>query len=373
MVRPARERRLLHPRPGAARQLHAPRLARACAGADPAAGSAGRRRRAAGPRARRARLTSSSLTSTSSASRIPSRGGGTDGNAVGGDEASPRPTHLPRHRARGRGGAGLGAAGHQAASRCGGRRRLRPRPRRHRAPPSATRSRAEARRSSGSPQALVQVPAYVSRIGESLRAGDRANLLDQADELRGQTGADWVLITDGAGVLQAWTARAGHLRRGLLPRRADRPSAGGAGHRRALARADRRRRRPLSGGRRSGGESRRAPRRSASWLARFGWTAPSRRSSSGTPTPRSCSSRSTRGCAAGGGLHPASGSGWRTSCAGRRYGKSTDSTYARFQPARRRRRVRRRGRPAPQRRRRAARRIRRDSTRATRSWPRTAS
>ena len=55
-------------------------------------------------------------------------------------------------------------------------------------------------------QALVQVPAYVSRIGESLRAADRANLLDQADELRVQTGADWVLVTDGAGVLQAWTA-----------------------------------------------------------------------------------------------------------------------------------------------------------------------
>jgi eukaryotic-like serine/threonine-protein kinase len=51
------------------------------------------------------------------------------------------------------------------------------------------------------------VPAYVSRIGESLRAGDRANLLDQADELRVQTGADWVLVTDGAGVLQAWTAQ----------------------------------------------------------------------------------------------------------------------------------------------------------------------
>lgn len=54
-------------------------------------------------------------------------------------------------------------------------------------------------------QALVQVPAYVSRIGEALRAGDRANLLDQADELRTQSGADWVLITDAAGVLQAWT------------------------------------------------------------------------------------------------------------------------------------------------------------------------
>ena len=53
------------------------------------------------------------------------------------------------------------------------------------------------------------MPAYVSRIGESLRTGDRANLLDQADELRAQTGADWVLIIDGAGVLKAWTARAG--------------------------------------------------------------------------------------------------------------------------------------------------------------------
>ncbi|HEU4475030.1 MAG TPA: hypothetical protein VFR72_09325, partial [Gemmatimonadales bacterium] len=58
-------------------------------------------------------------------------------------------------------------------------------------------------------QALVQVPAYVSRIGESLRIGDRANLLDQADELRLQTGAHWVLITDGAGVLQAWTENRG--------------------------------------------------------------------------------------------------------------------------------------------------------------------
>ena len=58
-------------------------------------------------------------------------------------------------------------------------------------------------------QALAQVPAYVSRIGESLRGDDRANLLDQADELRVQTGADWVLITDGAGLLQAWTAHRG--------------------------------------------------------------------------------------------------------------------------------------------------------------------
>ena len=58
-------------------------------------------------------------------------------------------------------------------------------------------------------EALVEVPAYVSRIGESIRTGDRSNLLDQADELRAQAGADWVLITDGAGILRAWTAERG--------------------------------------------------------------------------------------------------------------------------------------------------------------------
>jgi eukaryotic-like serine/threonine-protein kinase len=55
--------------------------------------------------------------------------------------------------------------------------------------------------------ALVQVPVYISRIGESVRVSDRANLLDQADELRAQIGADWVLIADPAGVLKAWTAQ----------------------------------------------------------------------------------------------------------------------------------------------------------------------
>src|SRR5688572_5139237 len=49
--------------------------------------------------------------------------------------------------------------------------------------------------------ALVQVPVYVSRIGESIRTDQRADLLDQADELRAQIGADWVLITDPAGVI----------------------------------------------------------------------------------------------------------------------------------------------------------------------------
>jgi serine/threonine-protein kinase len=54
--------------------------------------------------------------------------------------------------------------------------------------------------------ALTQVPAYISRIGEALRTDDRANLLDQADELRTQTGADWIVIVDDVGVLKAWTA-----------------------------------------------------------------------------------------------------------------------------------------------------------------------
>jgi eukaryotic-like serine/threonine-protein kinase len=53
--------------------------------------------------------------------------------------------------------------------------------------------------------ALVQVPVYVSRIGESVRTDNRADLLDQADELKAQIGADWVLITDPAGVVKAWT------------------------------------------------------------------------------------------------------------------------------------------------------------------------
>src|SRR5205807_10514566 len=55
--------------------------------------------------------------------------------------------------------------------------------------------------------ALVQVPAYVSRIGEALRTNNRSNLLDQADELQAQSHAAWALITDNAGVLKARTDR----------------------------------------------------------------------------------------------------------------------------------------------------------------------
>ena len=136
---------------------------------------------------------------------------------------------------------GVGAAGRPSGEPT--RRPTTP-PRAPSAPPrSAIERRArepEPHAPSGSPQALVQVPAYVSRIGESLRAGDRANLLDQADELRGQTGADWVLITDGAGVLKAWTAQRGifdeDFSRGALIGRA----LEGQADRGTLARAGRR-------------------------------------------------------------------------------------------------------------------------------------
>lgn len=52
---------------------------------------------------------------------------------------------------------------------------------------------------------LAAVPNYVSRVSEAILAGNRADLLDQAEEFRDQTGAEWALITDPDGVLQAWT------------------------------------------------------------------------------------------------------------------------------------------------------------------------
>lgn len=75
----------------------------------------------------------------------------------------------------------------------------------------ATRSAIEdalASRSSALMQSVsfaAQIPHYVARIGESLRQGNRANLLDQADEFRDQVGAAWALITDGEGLLRAKT------------------------------------------------------------------------------------------------------------------------------------------------------------------------
>ncbi len=54
-------------------------------------------------------------------------------------------------------------------------------------------------------RALAQVPFYVSRVEKGLLTDTRADLLDQVDEFRQQAEADWALITDGQGVLKAWT------------------------------------------------------------------------------------------------------------------------------------------------------------------------
>ena len=54
-------------------------------------------------------------------------------------------------------------------------------------------------------QGLAQVPNYVSRVSENILAGNRADLVDAANEFRDQTGADWAMITDQNGILQAWT------------------------------------------------------------------------------------------------------------------------------------------------------------------------
>ena len=54
-------------------------------------------------------------------------------------------------------------------------------------------------------EVVAAVPEYIARISEGLRQGNRANLLDQADEFREQVDAAWALITDGEGVLRAKT------------------------------------------------------------------------------------------------------------------------------------------------------------------------
>jgi serine/threonine-protein kinase len=56
-----------------------------------------------------------------------------------------------------------------------------------------------------SARVISRVPDYIARISEGLRQGNRANLLDQADEFRDQVEAAWTLLTDGEGVLRAKT------------------------------------------------------------------------------------------------------------------------------------------------------------------------
>ncbi|MBM4187388.1 MAG: HAMP domain-containing protein [Gemmatimonadetes bacterium] len=52
---------------------------------------------------------------------------------------------------------------------------------------------------------LAAVPSYLAGVEQGLAAGDRGSLLDLADELRRQLEADWALITDAGGILEAWS------------------------------------------------------------------------------------------------------------------------------------------------------------------------
>jgi serine/threonine-protein kinase len=52
---------------------------------------------------------------------------------------------------------------------------------------------------------IARVPANVSYVETAVRQGDRSSLVGQAQEFADQIGADWVLITDAEGILQAST------------------------------------------------------------------------------------------------------------------------------------------------------------------------
>jgi eukaryotic-like serine/threonine-protein kinase len=52
---------------------------------------------------------------------------------------------------------------------------------------------------------LVTQPSYIAYIQKAISSGRRGDLLAQAGEFQGQTKAGWVMILDGAGVMQAWT------------------------------------------------------------------------------------------------------------------------------------------------------------------------
>ena len=54
-------------------------------------------------------------------------------------------------------------------------------------------------------RALAQVPTYVSRIELGFQSEGRSDLLDQAAEFQQQGEADWALLTDDQGTLQAFT------------------------------------------------------------------------------------------------------------------------------------------------------------------------
>ncbi len=54
-------------------------------------------------------------------------------------------------------------------------------------------------------QALAAVPTTFASVEQALKANDRSTLLDVVDEIKGLLGAEWVLLTDEWGTLQAWS------------------------------------------------------------------------------------------------------------------------------------------------------------------------
>ena len=222
---------------------------------DPPRRRAGRRRSASSRSSSTPAATGSSRTSTSTASRIPSRGGGTEDAARHARSSSAPPWWWWRRWARRCWSPAAGPTPRPTAASARALRATRS------AISDALESRSQSLRQLTA--ALVQVPAYVSRIGESLRTrrsgqpprpgrrapgADRRRLGAHHRRRRGAQGVDLA---------------ARRLRRGLLRRRAHRPGARGADHRGALDRATPQRRRAVPGRRRAGRRSgrRRALRR----------------------------------------------------------------------------------------------------------------
>jgi serine/threonine-protein kinase len=54
-------------------------------------------------------------------------------------------------------------------------------------------------------EGLVAVPSYLALVENALKTGDRSSLLDAGQSFKEQLGAEWVLITDANGILQAWS------------------------------------------------------------------------------------------------------------------------------------------------------------------------
>jgi serine/threonine-protein kinase len=54
-------------------------------------------------------------------------------------------------------------------------------------------------------EGVAGVPSFLALVERGVTAGDRSSLLDAAQSFKEQLGAEWVLITDAQGILQAWS------------------------------------------------------------------------------------------------------------------------------------------------------------------------